>query len=172
MATLHLVRHTVVELVDGVRPRDWPVTEEGRRAAERLAREPRWRDLTLVATSPEEKAVETAVPIARAAELAPRVDDDLREVERRIPVLPRPEYVVLVSRYLAGEEVDGFEPQEQAARRFERGLARAAAHAAAGPAAVVTHGLVLALHLRLTLEEWEAMPLPGVVRVIEWETRG
>jgi broad specificity phosphatase PhoE len=41
MPTLHLVRHTAVELVDGVPPRDWPVTEEGRRAADRLARDPR-----------------------------------------------------------------------------------------------------------------------------------
>lgn len=171
MTTLHLVRHTAVELVAGVPPRDWPVTEEGRRAADRLARDPRWRELTLVATSPEEKAVETATPIARAAELAPRLDEDLREVERRIRVLPRDEYVGLVSRYLAGEEVDGFEPQEHARRRFDRALARAAA-LAAGPVAIVTHGLVLALHLGLTPEEWEAIPLPGVVRVIEWDAHG
>jgi 2,3-bisphosphoglycerate-dependent phosphoglycerate mutase len=171
MPPLHLVRHTSVELLDGVRPRDWPVTEEGRRAAERLASDPAWRDLALVATSPETKAVETAVPIARAAELSPHLDDDLREVERRIPVLPRAQYVDVVSRYLAGEEVPGFEPQAHARARFHAALDRIAA-LAGGPAAVVTHGLVLALHLELSPEEWEEIPLPGLVRVIEWEAPG
>ena len=172
MATLYLVRHTAVELVDGVPPRDWPVTEDGRRAAERLARDPAWRALSLVATSPEEKAVRTAEPIARAAELAPHVDDDLREVARHgTPVLPRAQYVDLVARYLEGEAFEGWEPQEHARRRFAAALDRVAVRAG-GPAAVVTHGLVLALLLGLSLEAWAAMPLPGVVRVIEWPAPG
>lgn len=171
MAVLYLVRHTAVELVDGVPPPDWPVTEEGRRAAERLARDPAWRGLALVATSPEAKAVATAEPIARAAELAPHLDADLREVARHgTPVLPRARYADLVSRYLAGEPFEGWEPQEHARRRMSAALDRAAA--SPGPAAVVTHGLVLALVLGLSPEEWEALPLPGVVRVIEWEGRG
>jgi 2,3-bisphosphoglycerate-dependent phosphoglycerate mutase len=163
---LLFVRHTAVELLDGVPPRDWPVTEEGRRAAERLAREPIWRELAHVATSPEGKAVATARPLARAAELAPRVDDDLREVARDVPVLPRGEYVDLVTRWLGGEDVPGLEPQEQAARRFAAAVDRAAA-ASPGPTAVVSHGLVLALHLGLTPNEWAALPLPGIVAVVD-----
>jgi broad specificity phosphatase PhoE len=170
---LHLVRHTAVELVDGVPPPDWPVTEEGRRAAERLARDPVWRELALVATSPEAKAVATAEPIARAAELAPRVIADLREVARHgTPVLPRAQYVDLVARYLAGEPFEGWwEPREHARLRAVAALDRVAA-ASPGPAAVVTHGLLLSLVLGLDLEEWAALPLPGVVRVIEWEVGG
>jgi broad specificity phosphatase PhoE len=163
---LLFVRHTAVELLDGVPPRDWPVTEEGRRAAERLAREPIWRELTHVATSPEDKAVETARPLARAAELAPHVDDDLREVARELPVLPRAEYAELVARWLGGEDLPGFEPREHAARRFAAAVDRAAA-ASPGPTAVVTHGLVLALHLGLTPHEWAALPLPGIAAVVE-----
>ena len=172
VAVLHLVRHTAVELVDGVPPPDWPVTEEGRRAAERLARDPVWRGVALVATSPEAKAVATAEPIARAAELAPHVDPDLREVWRHgTPVLPRAQYVDLVARYLGGEPFEGWEPQEHARRRVLGALDRIAA-VSPGAAAVVTHGLVLALALGLDLEEWAALPLPGVVRVIEWEVGG
>ena len=166
MPRLLFVRHTAVELLDGVPPRDWPVTEEGRRAAERLARDPIWREVAHVATSPEGKAVETARPLARAAELAPRVDDDLREVARELPVLPRAEYVALVTRWLDGEDVPGFEPREHAARRFAAAVDRAAA-ASPGPTAVVTHGLVLALHLGLTPDEWTALPLPGIAAVVE-----
>jgi broad specificity phosphatase PhoE len=81
----------------------------------------------------------------------------------RQPILPRAGYVALVGRYLAGEPIDGWEPAAEARARFAA-CARALAGDARGPLALVTHGLVLSLHLGLSPEEWEALRLPDVVQ--------
>ena len=163
MARLYLIRHVEVELRAGVPPADWPPTEAGLEAAERLVREPFVAELTLVASSPEPKAVASAEPIAAAARLSLRVDGDLREVERRNQrVLPSEEYVALVGRLLAGADVPGWERADVARARFSAAVDRLARDAD-GPLAVVTHGLVLSLHLGYGLEEWRALRLPDVV---------
>src|ERR671914_357194 len=72
---LYLIRHVEVELRDGVPPEEWPPTPAGLEAADRLAGEPFGRDLSLVATSPEPKAVaaaQDADPRARRLRGAPR----------------------------------------------------------------------------------------------------
>lgn len=64
MARLLVIRHVEVELRDGVPPEEWLPTPAGLEAAASLAREPFVRELTLVATSPEAKAVASARPAA------------------------------------------------------------------------------------------------------------
>jgi broad specificity phosphatase PhoE len=151
-------------------PPTWPLTPAGRAAARRLARLPLFRDVSLVATSPEPKARDTAAPIAARAGLPLRQEDDLREVDRgRTPILARAEYVDLVRRYLTGERVEGWEPPDVAHGRFARCVDRLVAESA-GPLAVVSHGLVLSLWLGLSPEEWERIPLPAVA-VADAETR-
>jgi probable phosphoglycerate mutase len=162
MTELYLVRHTEVEPVAAVPAPDWLPTPAGLAAAERLATAPVWRSVTVVATSPEPKARATAAPIAREAGLPLRVEPDLREVGRPgQPLVRRTDYVALVAAYFAGEPVAAWEPAEAARRRIGACIERIAADAA-GPLAVVSHGLVLSLHLGLTLAEWNAIPLPAV----------
>jgi broad specificity phosphatase PhoE len=105
----------------------------------------------------------TAEPIAAAAGLPLRVEGDLREVRRTNQrVLPREEYVALVARFLTGADVEGWESAQVARARFSACVERLARDAD-GPLAVVTHGLVLSLHLGYDLEKWLALRLPDVV---------
>jgi broad specificity phosphatase PhoE len=158
---LYLVRHTEVALEDGVPPHRWLPTAAGLEAARRLAAAPLWRDVDLIATSPERKAVATAEPIAQAAGLDLRVEPDLREVERAVSFLDAEAHRDHVSRYLRGEPIEGWEPKAQAHERFQICATRLVA-AASGPVAVVSHATVMALDLGLTPEEWVAIPLPAV----------
>jgi broad specificity phosphatase PhoE len=165
---LVLVRHAAVELVEGVPPSEWRLTDEGHADARRLAALPVFGDVALVATSPEGKARGTARPIAAPI----RVEEDLREVERRRTfVVARSAYVDLVDRYFAGGRVEGWEPVADARARIVGCIERLLADTA-GDLVVVSHGLVLSLYLadlrgqpRVDLAEWEAIPLPAVAVV-------
>jgi broad specificity phosphatase PhoE len=163
VSRLILVRHAAVEL-DPDRPApEWRLTAEGRKAAEELSRSQDWSRVTVVASSPEPKARDTANPIALAAGLPLRIENDLREAERgSLPILSREEYVALVRRYLSGEPVGGWEPTGSARGRFaacvERLLAEAGGDVVAG-----SHGLVISLYLGLSIEQWETLPLPALI---------
>ena len=140
-------------------------------AAARLAGDPVFDRVGLVASSPEPKAVATAEPIAARLGLTVLVDHDLRESERPdLPILARPEHEALVARYLEGEELEGWEPQESVRARFAAALGRI--RSADRDVAAVSHGRALALYLGLTPAQWAAMRLPDVVAVCQAEGGG
>jgi len=155
---LWLVRHATVELRLDEPPHTWPLTEEGRAAAEELAR--RLPRVARVLSSPEPKAAATAAPIARAAGLEVEVDERLREVERAANLPSYEAHREAVRRYLSAEPVEGWEPRERALARV-----RAAVDGVDG-AAVVSHGMLLSLLLGYSFEEWARIALPDV---IEWQ---
>ena len=161
---LYLIRHAPVEL-DPARPApEWRLTEEGRALASRLATAPDWRDVVLVASSPEPKALDTALPIAEAADAGLRVEHDLREAERPgTPVGTADEYRELVAAYLAApdEPVHGWEPAREVRERV-RACIDGLRGEREGPLVVVSHGLALSLYSGLGFEEWNAIPLPAV----------
>lgn len=152
------VRHAPVELRLDVPASTWVLSDEGRAAAEELAL--RLPPVPRVLSSPEPKAVGTAEPIARANGVELVLDERLREVERRANLPSYQEHAAAVERYLAGGLVDGWEPREQAERRFREAVAELD-----DDAVVVTHGTVLALFLGLDHASWQAMRLP---EVYEW----
>ena len=171
---LYLIRHVPVVVERGVPAPEWRLSEEGRRLARRLAGARAWRTLAAVASSPEQKALETAAPVAETAGVPLAVEADLREVERPgSSVLGRDEYVALVERFFAhpGASVDGWEPADRAAARFDRCVSRLLADSH-GHLAVVAHGLVMSLYVaRLEgrrqpdVAAWAAIPLPAVAAV-------
>ena len=176
---LFLVRHAHVD-VDTERPaHDWRLSEQGREAARQLGASPRWTDLSLIASSPEPKAVATAEPIAAAAALSLRVEQDLREVRRGATwTVGENAYVRLVGEYFAHPErpADGWEPAPEAQRRVVRCIERLLAESE-GDVCAVSHGLALSLYIasldgRATpsLEEWRSIPLPSVA-VVDVERR-
>ena len=161
-ARLILVRHAAVELRDDEPPEAWQLRSDGRDAAARLAAWSGWRNVMLVASSPEPKAFDTAAPIAAAAGVELRVESDLREAGRpRRPVASRVEYVALASAYLRGEPLAGWEPASEVRQRVVACIDRLVA-VAQGDVAVVSHGLALSLLLALEPVEWERFPLPAV----------
>ena len=159
------MRHAPVVVDTDVPAREWRLSADGRALAERLGEWPRWRRVAAVASSPEPKAVATAEPIAAAAGAPVEVVDDLREVARPgTPVMHPERYAQLAMDYLAGARVGEWEPAHEARERFERAVTRVVA-ASEGDVAVVSHGLVLSLYLRLTPAEWRRIALPAVAAV-------
>jgi probable phosphoglycerate mutase len=155
---LWLVRHAPVELRLDDPASTWPLTEEGRAAAEELARA--LPPVSAVRSSPEHKAVGTAEPIARACGVEVELDERLREVERAANLPTFDAHRDAVRRYLAGEPVAGWEPHERALGRVREAVAGLDA------AAVVSHGMLLSLLLGYSFEQWNRIALPDV---IEWQ---
>src|SRR5262245_26912640 len=77
-----LVRHAAVETDPDVLPTLWQLSDAGRAGARALAREPIWRRLDRIFTSPEPKAHETAHIVAGPNGLTVTSVEELHEVER------------------------------------------------------------------------------------------
>jgi broad specificity phosphatase PhoE len=175
---LYLVRHAEVLLRGDVQMTAWQLSPVGQQQARDLSRSPAWSALTLIASSPEAKAVATAQPIAEAAGLDLRIEPDLHEVDRGVtPLVTREEYDAHVAAHFAspGESVAGWETASDARARTVACIERLAA-SAEGSLCVVSHGLVFShylAHLRglpaPVLEEWRAIPLPGIA-IVDLET--
>jgi broad specificity phosphatase PhoE len=163
VSRVYLIRHAHTEPRADLPSPEWGLTDEGRAAARELALRDEWLDLSLVAASPEPKARATAAPIAEAAALDLRLEPDLREAGR--PWVES-DYAALAGRYLAGEEIPGWEPAAEVHERMQRAM-RTLAVQAGGDLAVVSHGLALGLLLGLSPDEWRAMPFASVIRVLE-----
>jgi broad specificity phosphatase PhoE len=123
--------------------------------------------------------VATARPIAEAAGLELRIEPGLHEVDRgATPLVSAAEYQALVAAHFASpdESVSGWERGSDARARVSDCIERLASEAE-GSLCVVSHGLALShylAHLRdlpaPALEEWHAIPLPGVT-VVDVEAR-
>ena len=149
-------------LVDGLPPGEWPASPEGLEATERLASARLFAGVRSVASSPERKALATAAPIARRLGLDVIVEPDLREVSRpHGPIVSSEQVGRWVHAYLTGNGLDGWEAPEAARNRVDACIERLRA-AAAGPLAVVSHGLLLTLYRRDEAALWRTMPLPAV----------
>jgi broad specificity phosphatase PhoE len=179
VSLLYLVRHAEV-LLRGDRPMpEWQLSPTGEQQARDLSRSRAWGDLTLIASSPEAKAVATARPTAQAAGLELQIDPDLHEVARgTTPLVSANEYRALVAAHFASphESVSGWETGDAARARVIRCIDRLVDEAD-GSLCVVSHGLVLSHYLAdlrglpwPNLAEWRAIPLPGIA-VVDLETR-
>ena len=171
MNRLYLVRHADVVVSEDVPAREWPLSEPGRRAAERLGTSPLWCDIALVATGPEPKMVATAEPIAAAAGIAPRRETDLREVDRAATwTVGADRYRGLVRRFFAGDHLPGWEERD-AARARVAGCVERLLEATPGPLVVVSGGLALTLYVTSlagappATQVWTGIPLPAVAVV-------
>jgi len=174
VSLLYLVRHAEV-LLRGDRPMtEWQLSPTGEQQARDLSRSPAWRHLTLIASSPEAKAVATAQPTADTAGVELRIEPDLHEVDRgKTPLVSQSEYHALVAAHFASpeESVSGWETADAARARVVACIDDLSA-GAEGPVCVVSHGLVLSHYLAdlrglpaPNLEEWRQIPLPGVAIV-------
>jgi broad specificity phosphatase PhoE len=148
-----------------VSPRLWHLDDDGLDAAGRLADrlEVAPRPGALV-TSTEPKAVETAEAIGQRWGTPVVGDDRLREVTRPWTGVG---YRSVAHRYLRGELPEGWEPHEEVAGRAADAVDDARAAAGGAPVVVVSHGLVLAVHLGACLGEgfdrdgfWSCLAFP------------
>ena len=138
------VRHAMPVADPTALPSEWHLDHLAHQAvatlADRLEVAPA---IGALVSSSEPKALETAQVIAARWPAAVLVDDRLREVER--PWVGEG-YRHVAHRYLRGELPDGWEPHDHAAARAADAV-RIARAGTQGPVVVVTHGLLLAVHL-------------------------
>jgi broad specificity phosphatase PhoE len=157
-----------------VHPSEWALSPQGEADARDLGRAPEWRSVELVASSPERKTKQTAEPVAAAAGVELRVEEDLREVERGLAgLVSAEEYPALVAAHFASphESVGGWEPGADARARAVSCIDALAAEAV-GSLCIVSHGMILSHYLAELrgletppVEEWRAIPLPGIAVV-------
>lgn len=149
---LILARHSLPEIVPGTEARNWRLGGEGRRRAALLAEELAAYTPTLVATSPEPKARETAEIVAQTVgvpvrELAGLAEHDRGEAEFR---QTRAEFRRDVEAFFAQREhaVFGRETAMHAYARFSRAIDQMLGETP-GNVVAVTHGRVMALFVSI-----------------------
>ncbi|MEO6060713.1 MAG: histidine phosphatase family protein [Thermoflexales bacterium] len=149
---LILVKHSLPEIVDGVRARDWRLSEEGRRRCDALADAlAAYAPSGALTSSDEPKAIETAERVAARLGLPAAVDADLSEHKRGSKkLLDETEWQAAMARLFAHPNrlEYGEETGDQARLRFETAIRRAlAAHVAtsSGACVCVCHGTVISL---------------------------
>lgn len=163
-----LVRHSLPEIDPGRPADEWSLSEDGRSRCEHLALQVASYRPERLLSSPEPKALETAELIAPILKLAVEVEEDLREhLRRALPFLPRAEFLRRMRELFArpDEVVVGEESARAARARFA-----AVVDSIGVPAAVVTHGTVIALYTAGEDPDggfgfWKTLELPSVVKV-------
>lgn len=145
MTTLVLVRHAQAAPSGDLAPRDWPLTETGRRQAEDVA--PVLAELGVEAlwSSPYLRAVETLAPFARAQGLTIATDDDLRERELGGWIDSAEAVEAAIERSHADPDfrLEGGESARMSLARFDAALRRVADAHPGQIVAVGSHGGLL-----------------------------
>ena len=144
---LTLLRHAQPE-IDTTQPYAlWGLSDSGRQQARRMAREPLWRDIVRIFTSPELKAHETAQIIAGPNNITVTVVEELHEVVRPTGRW-LDDYPAAVAAWFAApdEATHGWEPPA-AARRRMRACIEQLHEWELEPFAVAGGGLSLSLYL-------------------------
>ncbi|MGA0599655.1 histidine phosphatase family protein [Caulobacter sp. KR2-114] len=173
MSRLVLVKHAMPAIDEGRPSKLWPISEEGRGAAGRLAERLRPLALTRVAASTEPKAADTGRVIAERLGAPISFDEGLVETYREtVGWLPRGEVEAAIEGLLRrpAELVYGEETGDAAHARFDAAIARAVAGRESHTVAVAAHGTVIALWVsrRLGIDPmslWRSLSLPSAVVV-------
>ena len=171
MSKLVLVRHSKPE-VDPTQPaQEWRLGETGRRRAKLLAGRLDSFAPTVIWSSKETKAIETAGVIAGAFQVPVRVTHGLEEHHRRgTPYFSTQlQFEGAIKRFFAKPDqlVLGAETADQALKRFTGAINQAIA--LGGPhTIVVTHGTVMALYVASKcgvspMAFWKRLGLPSFV---------
>jgi broad specificity phosphatase PhoE len=151
--------------------REWPLSDEGRRACEEFAGRLAEYHVTAMLSSPESKARETAAILAAQLGLTPGEDADLNEQRREnVPYLSRLDFEARIQRLFAEPDalVFGQETATRAYTRFAGAVERALAAHPAGDVALVTHGTVMTLYAERhagvePFAFWQALTMPDLI---------
>jgi len=173
MSRLVLVKHAMPAIDEGRPSKLWPLSEEGRVAAGRLAERLRPLAPARVVASTEPKAADTGRVIAERLGAPITFDEGLVETHREtVGWLPRAEVEARIEGLFRrpAELVYGEETGDVAHVRFAAAVERATAGESASTVAVAAHGTVIALWVsrRLGIDPmplWRSLSLPSAVVV-------
>jgi len=170
--TLILVRHSLPEMVTGVRASQWHLSEEGRRRCEKLAERLAAYEPHVIVTSLEPKAIETGEIVARVlgiqCETAPNLHEHERPKEEHFGSIEQ--FEAQVSRLFEHPEdlVFGDETADEAHHRFSSAVGKVLEIHRSGAVAIVTHGTVMTLLVARAggfdpVSFWRRLGLPAFV---------
>lgn len=172
MPHLLLVKHSLPDIDPGVAAHHWRLADEGRRRCTALAELLSAYHPTVVVSSTEPKAAETAAIVAANLSIPLETEADLHEHDRsNVAHLSQEAFQHAVARLFAqpGELVFGNETAAQAQRRFEGAIDRLLARHPGKTVAVVTHGTVISLFVAARCSGvdgyalWKQLGLPACV---------
>jgi broad specificity phosphatase PhoE len=160
------VRHAAPAVDEQLPAAEWPLSDDGRAAARRLAFALSHFDIDSITTSTEVKAIQTGECLASVLGVELRSDRQLGEVDR--PMLATG-FEVAVARYFNGEDCDRWEPREAVRQRFAAALAEVPQK---GNTAIVTHGTALTIYLATvaTIDEiqfWRDLTRPDAWALVD-----
>ena len=169
MRKLILVKHAPPEVVPGVPPERWALSEKGRALCVPLADKLAAHEPAIIVSSEEPKAAETAQLVAERLGVPWRTAPGLHEHDRsNVPHMRSGEFISMVELFFRkpGELVLGRETAHAARERFEAAVRQVMEGQPEGNVAVVSHGTVIALMLggraqRSPFEGWRAIGLPS-----------
>ena len=172
MRKLMLIKHASPQVQPDLPPEKWPLSEEGKAKCAALAEQLAALSPTVVVSSEELKAAETARVVAERLGVPHRTAPDLHEHDRsNVPQLRSAEFISLIELLFRrpNELVLGKETAVAALSRFQSALDEVLMEHPGENVAVVSHGTVIALLLekldpkRRGFEVWRAMKLPSFV---------
>lgn len=166
---LILIKHARPQVDPERPPHEWPLSDEGRAAAGRLAERLRGTGIARVYHSDEAKALETADVLAAALGVPVEYRDGLHEHDRsNVPHMRSNEYISHMELFFRrpGECVLGLESADACAARFAEAVGSITAAHPAETVAIVSHGTVIALFLAglgagHPFDLWRRMGLPS-----------
>jgi len=171
MRKLILIKHAAPQVTPGVPPSRWRLSERGRELCAPLAEKVAEHAPTVIISSEEIKASETAQRVGEALDVPFETAPGLHEHDRDgVPHLRSAEFISLME--LAFRKPDdlvlGRETASQAEQRFAVAVETALAKHPQGNVAIVSHGTVIALFVakrsgQKPFELWRKLGLPSVV---------
>lgn len=171
MRQLILIRHSESQPLPGLPPAQWGLSPAGRRRCQSLASRLAPYEPTVILSSSERKAVETAQLVASLLKIPYDVVEGLGEHDRSgEPYHDRETFLQLVKTLLTQpeQEVFGQETGAEARARFEQAVRQIVETRQIGNVAAVTHGTVLSLFMAAHGEEdayrfWQRLAQPAFV---------
>jgi broad specificity phosphatase PhoE len=177
---LILVKHAAPDVVPGVSSEQWRLSEQGRASCTALAEVLREHQPSVIISSEEPKARETAELVARELGVPTSAASGLHEHDRRgVPHMRSGEFISHVELMLRrrDDRVLGHESADEALRRFRGALRDVLAKHPEETVVIVSHGTVIALYIaehtedHTAFELWRKLGLPSFVVLSRPELR-
>jgi broad specificity phosphatase PhoE len=173
MRKLILIKHAAPQVVPGLAPEKWMLSEQGKHRSSELSQAIAAYAPKIVLASLEPKAAETGEIVAARLGVAFETAPGLHEHDRsNVPHLPSREFISMVELFFRrpGERVLGNESGDEVLERFEKAIDDVIASHPEGNIAIVSHGTVIALWAERHLggrgfEWWREMELPSFLVV-------
>src|SRR5579875_1992687 len=171
MRHLVLIKHSLPAIEPTLPAKQWPLSPEGHQRCHTLVTHLVSYTPSLIASSPECKARQTAEHLSRAFRLPYRIIEGLHEHERsKTGFLPQTRFEQIMDTFFSQPDsiVFGSESAHQARTRFSFAIEQALREAPGGDVFVIAHGTVITLFISYytTLAPfplWKSLDLPSFI---------